>query len=403
MAMKCVLALLLVTLGNAFRSERTQLESDAMGHTMMDQGTHNSVINQLSAYNTVLTDKVAALQEALKESKEKEAEMENWLAEAGKETDTEQDSAAEEETGGENGDDKVSSLVDVEDEAATGPPNPLLAKTPQQMIAYKRSVCGRKWPKTCASERSAATHATDGFLCGHHGERIADMTIYKLTYKFLDAGPNEPNFANHARCHKGRCEKVLRKLAHTPIKKISQIGALICQWALAAPRNILIDVDGEKMNVEAEVIPPKAGKAVEDISLKLNIPIAAVTFQTANGPGTGTSFLHEAIATKAIMDALKAVGAVESALHGKVCGHGFTSGSLAAIRNDQAGFQALVMGRAATVAKVAMAKSGNSNINEKQAVAHLVHVNTPSAGIIIKLNGAHSEACVAADWAGAPL
>merc|ERR1719453_2167555 len=99
--MKCVVALLLAASGNAMRSDLTQLHSDAMGHTIMDQVTETSVINQLSAYNTALMDKVAALQEALKASKEKEAELQKSLADAGKEAD------------------------DVE--SAPAPPNPFLA------------------------------------------------------------------------------------------------------------------------------------------------------------------------------------------------------------------------------------------------------------------------------------
>lgn len=357
------------------RSDLTQLHSDAMGHTIMDQGTETSVINQLSAYNTALIDKVAALQEALKVSREKEAELEKSLADSGKEAD------------------------DLETTPAA--PNPFLTMTPQKILAYKKSVCGKKWPTSCASERSATTHATDGFLCDDNG--IADMTIYKLKYKFLDAGPNEQGFTRHARCKAGKCEKNLRKLRSTPIKKISEIGALICQWALAAPKNVVIVVNRQRVQVRMEVIAAKRGAAVEDISLKLNIPIAAVAFQAMRGGNDGLSFQNSAVATKAIKDALAAAGAVESALHGKVCGHGFTSGSAEDIRANTATFRELVVGRAQLVSRVAMAQSGNSNIDTSDAVAHLVHVETQSAGIIIKLNGAHTDPCLEADWTGPPL
>lgn len=397
--MKCVFALLLVTSGNAKRSDRTQLESDAMGHAIMDQGTHTSVINQLSAYNTVLTDKVAALQKELRESREKEADMKSWLAEAGKETDTEQGSAAEEETGGEDSDD--SSFVDV----ATAATNPFLAMTPREILGYKKSLCGKKWPKTCASERSATTHATDGFLCGHDNHRIAEMTIYKLAYKFKDAGPKgDRSFSDHARCKQGKCVRDLGQLEDTPILKISQIGALICQWSMTVPKKVNIIVEGKKQEVTGQVIQAKPGAAVEDISLKLNIPIAAVEFKSGHGTLTTlTAFLDAAVATKAIKDALAAFGAVESALHGKVCGHGFTNGPPDAIRSNRKFYQDLVLGRAARVAQVAMAQSGNSNIDTSSSVAHVVHVDTPCAGLVIKLNGAHSDPCLAADWEGAPL
>lgn len=348
--MKCLFALLLVTFGNAILDSSTEFESD--------EGLARDAIEKREA---------------------------------------------------EEADEEVSSLADVDEEA--NDECEFLECTPRQLLKFAETTCGRAWPTSCAAENSAQTGATDGFLCDPNRpatKNIAEPTVYKLPYKFQDAGPTEEvGFQRHSRCRKGKCKSTMKNLKKTNILKISEIGAKLCLFGVkeTVKVEIEVEIDGttQKQEVDVDIIPSKTSH-LEDISVKLSIPIAAVTFETAGQNGAdGKSFLNADIATKAIKDALNAVGALSSATTGKVCAHGFTDGSQVNIDAQNAFFKDLVEGRAAKVAQVAMAHAGNKNINTYEGVSHLVHVDTPSAGLIIKLNGAAAEACAAGDWIGAPL
>lgn len=165
--------------------------------------------------------------------------------------------------------------------------------------------------------------------------------------------------------------------------------------------------------VDVEVLPSQTEK-LEDISVKLSVPIEAVKFEEMHVVDghlkeKEAKLEEPAAAREAIKSALEAVGMLKTATKGKVCGHGFTVASEESLKSHPEVVEEVTQKRAAKVAQIAQEEAAspeginNPSISEVESVSHMVHVEIPSAGLIIKLNGAAKEACTTDDWKGPPL
>mmetsp|Transcript_94863 Transcript_94863/g.277363 ORF Transcript_94863/g.277363 Transcript_94863/m.277363 type:complete len:372 (-) Transcript_94863:20-1135(-) len=269
--------------------------------------------------------------------------------------------------------------------------------SPQKLLQWKHSLCGSKWPSECADFDSASTMATDGWLCNPSTGKINDIMIYRNDFNGEDEGPGGDEWRFRPRCVSGTCQSTAKGFDKVRIKKISEVGAQVCEWALKTPAEVTVNVNGAKEKVGVRV-RASTSEQLEDISLQMNVPLMMLKF-----PANGKSFKDEAVATDAIRSALGAVGAVETAYAGKVCGHGFTNGASEELQSYPDEFRDLMLARARRVAEVAKAQAGNPHINGFEGVAHLVHADSPCAGLIVKLNGAATEACAEGEWKGVPL
>jgi len=287
---------------------------------------------------------------------------------------------------------------------------------PQELLRYARSDCGKLWPKTCADDNS------DGFLC-HMKEGVGviwEMTVYKNDYN---------TFASHGRldtkprCFNGKCLTLGRQWKRTgaTVKTISEIGKHLCTAAKAkaTPEAIMISVGDKVEEVKVKVTYKEhivqvdkntqvVQKDFTDVSLQLSVPIAAVAFKSApevDHPEVGFELLHKIQAKEAIKSALDQLEVLKTATSGRVCAHGFTNAAPAIIDDEKNRkfFHTLMGGRADVVSTIALSEMPNANINTKDNVVHMQHVDTPCAGLIIKLNGASTEECKEEDWVGEPL
>lgn len=294
-------------------------------------------------------------------------------------------------------------------EAAPAGQHGFLDMRPQELLRYKRTVCGARWPSQCDDHDSNSTGATDGWLCDPANGRINGMTIYKNEFNGLDAGPGGAKWKFRPRCVQGQCRTLARDFGTVGIKKISEVGAQICEWALAEPTQLTVTVNGVQEKVDVKILDLSGLTAAtdltvptaehrEDFAVQLSVPVSAVEFLANKA-----DFRDEAAATKAIQGAIAQIGAVETAVASKMCGHGFTNGKPKDIRRSPDYFLELMTKRARRVAEVAKEGAAGTVVEDFEAVAHLLHVDAPCAGLIIRLNGAAAEACAEGDWEGAPL
>jgi len=286
---------------------------------------------------------------------------------------------------------------------------PFLQMSPQQLLRFrKQNICARKWPRSCSDLDSNSTRATNGWLCNPTDGTICEMTIYKNEFDGKDQGPEAQGpeaqtwQASRARCISGTCQSTRDKFEGVRIKKISEIGAQICEEALKTPTQVVVAANGKNAKVDVKVIASKTNQP-EDISVQLRVPLSMVQFQPA-GPGKdGTILIDEKTTTLAVKSAFSQLGILETARAAKMCGHGFTNALQDWIDKDQSFYSNLMMGRAKKLAEVATAQAPNHQVITAEGVVHLIRVNAPCAGLFIKLNGAAEEECKDSDWEGEPL
>jgi len=270
--------------------------------------------------------------------------------------------------------------------------------TPQELLHYKATLCGSHWPSQCADLNSASTKATDGWLCSPATGKINDILIYRNVFKGRDEGPEDAQWRKtHPRCISGTCLTTAKDFGNVGIKKISEVGAQLCEWAAKMTREVTVIFDGREEEVGVRARASSSHKA-EDISVQLNVPLLAMKF-SANGKSLG----DKAAAAAMIRAVLAKSGITVTAIAGKICGHGFTNTAPEELQAYPEEFRDLLLARARTVAEVATAEAENPDIRGPEGVAHLVHSDAPCAGLILKLNGAAAEPCAESDWEGAPL
>jgi hypothetical protein len=289
----------------------------------------------------------------------------------------------------------------------TKPATEFAAMTSIQILRYKKTGCGGMWPERCQADGS-----TDGFVCGQNGgNKINDMVNYKQLYNNEDNGPSRPkdqaDFQRQARCNKDQCASTAIEYKGIEIKPLSGIGAWLCVQYLQGGKTLNVPVDTDEgteiVPVKLDVVSASEGKSDEDISVKVAIPGEYVKFEPLSQTNDGLSLQRPKAVETLVQEVIKKIGAAEIAREIKICGHGFTSAKPEALKEHKQVFVDLMHGRARKFAE--MAKSYGHGMGDigLETVAHPVHVEDPSGGLMFKLNGAASETCEQSDWIGYPL